>query len=276
MSSWDVILPGQDDILPGSASSHEWPDSHSGLIDPSPEWHDSCSEWIALNDFEPPFFLENDGNQDASATESEMGNDADTIEDPYQEDFFAIDRQVAVGEKRVDRCEDRVQEARPATKLRRGEHVKGRTEMQETGRLGQRHWAKKVVELRAEWEAKQVQHFCFCEEFRRQVFLCERLRAKPQRECMLLALQIAVVDDIIRPLLPFNNAHDSLRWSGFIVAAGRSEEFRSRMDTLFPSDCSTTRNNTFRRCGLVASGCWDKAWRGLSPFIYHPTIRSNT
>lgn len=265
LTAWGILLDG-----PPSSSYESQPDVFEQSFDLSSELSDSnpvCTE-------SDHFALESDGINDANTINSESGNDANAMGVLFQEESAATNQQVAVGEKRVDRCEDRAEEARRATKLRRGEHVKGRTKMQENARHGQRHWANRVRELRAEWEAKEMERFNLYKEFDRQLFLCQRLHVKPQRECILLALQMATVDGIIQPLLPFNGAHDSLGWSGFCVVASRSEEFGSRMHGLFPSDCSTTRNNTFRRCGLVAHGCWTKAWRGLSPFVYHPTQSS--
>mmetsp|Transcript_13226 Transcript_13226/g.20829 ORF Transcript_13226/g.20829 Transcript_13226/m.20829 type:complete len:166 (-) Transcript_13226:236-733(-) len=146
--------------------------------------------------------------------------------------------------------------------MKRGEHVKGRTEMQETAREGQKHWASKVVELRDEWELKKVGRLN--KQYVWQLRMCERLRVKPQRECVLLALQIATVDGQIVPF-PFNDSKHSLGWSGFQVKKEHSEEFRKRITAMFKSDCkSTTINNTFRRSGLVAEGNWERAWRGRS------------
>jgi len=174
-----------------------------------------------------------------------------------------------VGAKRGcdESSEESDAEAGPAKKLKRGEHVKGRTEMQENARSGQRHWAAKVPELRREWEEKEVGRFD--PQFGRQLWLCERLRVKPQRECLLLAWQLMAADGVIVPFA-FSDAHNSLGWTGFWVVAERSSEFRARMATVFASDAkSTTINNTFRRAGLVAEGSWDRAWRGLSPFVYN-------
>eukprot|EP00286_Rhodomonas_abbreviata_P025742 CAMPEP_0181306892 /NCGR_PEP_ID=MMETSP1101-20121128/10559_1 /TAXON_ID=46948 /ORGANISM="Rhodomonas abbreviata, Strain Caron Lab Isolate" /LENGTH=282 /DNA_ID=CAMNT_0023413013 /DNA_START=177 /DNA_END=1025 /DNA_ORIENTATION=+ len=151
-------------------------------------------------------------------------------------------------------------------RMRRGEHVKGRTDMQEKARSGQRHWAGMVVELREEWERKRVGEFN--PHFVRQLSICEHRRLKPQRECILLLLQIAAADGIIVPF--FMEAQTpSLGWGGFRVL--RSLEFRARVNAMFQSNCaSTTINNTFRRAGLVADGHWDQAFRGHTAFVVHP------
>jgi len=154
----------------------------------------------------------------------------------------------------------------PLKKKKRGEHVKGRREMQETAREGQKHWATKVVELRDEWEKKNVGRLN--KQYVWQLRMCERLRVKPQRECILLALQIATVDGLIMPF-PFIDSKHSLGWSGFQVKKDQSGEFRKRITDMFTNQCKgTTINNTFRRAGLVAEGNWERAWRGLSPFVY--------
>jgi len=85
----------------------------------------------------------------------------------------------------------------------RGAHVKGRPEMQETARNGQRHWATEVQELRSKWQEAR------CWEanaaFQPQLELMARRHIKNQHECLLRSLHIAATKGMIDPL-PFNTA----------------------------------------------------------------------
>mmetsp|Transcript_34012 Transcript_34012/g.87198 ORF Transcript_34012/g.87198 Transcript_34012/m.87198 type:complete len:467 (-) Transcript_34012:141-1541(-) len=153
----------------------------------------------------------------------------------------------------------------------RGAHVKGRPEMQETARNGQRHWATEVQELRNKWNDAR------CWEanpaFQSQLELMARRHIKNQHECLLRALHIATARGMIDPL-PFNTAEGRsfLGWTGFAVRPNRAAEFRTAVEEMFPQPLlENTLHNTFRRAGLVP-GSWSDAWLGFAPFGYKKPV----
>lgn len=153
----------------------------------------------------------------------------------------------------------------------RGAHVKGRPEMQETARNGQRHWATEVQNLRTQW------HEARCWEanpsFQPQLELMARRHIKNQHECLLRALHIAAAKGMVDPL-PFNNAEGKsfLGWTGFSVRPDKAAEFRTAVEEMFPQPLlENTLHNTFRRAGLVPSS-WSDAWLGFAPFGYKKPV----
>jgi len=153
----------------------------------------------------------------------------------------------------------------------RGAHVRGRPEMQETARNGQRHWATEVQELRDQWSEAR------CAEanpaFQAQLELMARRHIKNQHECLLRALHIAAAKGMVDPL-PFNTAEGKsfLGWTGFEVRPERAAEFREAVESMFPAPLlENTLHNTFRRAGLVPSS-WSEAWLGLAPFGYKKPV----
>lgn len=153
----------------------------------------------------------------------------------------------------------------------RGAHVKGRPEMQETARNGQRHWKDEVNNLRAKWQDAR----CFEANpaFQSQLELMARRHIKNQHECLLRALHIAAAQGMIDPA-PFNTAEGRsfLGWTGFSVRPDRAAEFRSAVEEMFPQPLlENTLHNTFRRAGLVPSS-WSDAWLGFAPFGYKKPV----
>mmetsp|Transcript_43751 Transcript_43751/g.102961 ORF Transcript_43751/g.102961 Transcript_43751/m.102961 type:complete len:475 (-) Transcript_43751:320-1744(-) len=161
------------------------------------------------------------------------------------------------------------------TKKSRGSHVKERPEMHATARSGQRHWAVKCQDLRAEWTNKRID--AAFPLFEDQVRMCARSHIKSQHECLLRMLQITAIEGLISPAqFASDEAQSFLGWTGFTVIPERSEEFRARVEGLFEAKDSiknNTVNNAFRRAGLVPE-CWTSAWRGHAAFHYRPQKRA--
>eukprot|EP00961_Rhodomonas_salina_P141617 1906893-Rhodomonas_salina.1 len=76
-------------------------------------------------------------------------------------------------------------------KRSRGAHVRNRPDVQQTERNGQEHWAKKLEELREEWELKQVgKHHI---SFNAQLVMRQRTRTRARLECLLRTLLLCAI-----------------------------------------------------------------------------------
>lgn len=153
----------------------------------------------------------------------------------------------------------------------RGAHVRGRPEMQETARNGQRHWATEVQELRRRWDQAN------CSEadraFQPQLELMARRHIKNQHECLLRSLHIAAAEGMVVPH-GYNNVEGKsfLGWTGFDIIPDRAGDFRMAIESMFPQPLlENTLHNTFRRAGLVPAS-WSEAWLGLAPFNYKKPV----
>lgn len=152
----------------------------------------------------------------------------------------------------------------------RGAHVRGRPEMQETARNGQRHWASEVQDLRQRWLDANCQANA---AFQGQLDLMARRHIKNQHECLLRSLHIAAAEGMIVPHA-FNNAEGKsfLGWTGFDIVPDMASEFRAKIEIMFPQPLlENTLHNTFRRAGLVPCN-WSEAWLGLAPFQYKKPV----
>jgi hypothetical protein len=153
----------------------------------------------------------------------------------------------------------------------RGAHVRGRPEMQETARNGQRHWATEVQELRRRWE--DVDCASAHHAFPAQLDIMAKRHIKNQHECLLRSLHIAVAEGMVVPHA-FNNAEGKsfLGWTGFDIVPERAGDFRAAIESMFPEPLlENTLHNTFRRAGLVPSS-WSEAWLGLASFHYKKPV----
>mmetsp|Transcript_24136 Transcript_24136/g.58623 ORF Transcript_24136/g.58623 Transcript_24136/m.58623 type:complete len:486 (+) Transcript_24136:229-1686(+) len=150
---------------------------------------------------------------------------------------------------------------------RSGLHVRERPDMQKKARDGQEHWLCQVKAIRKmwtdrrEWEAQ--------ERYQAQVETCAAMQIKSQHECLLRTLQMSATDGLIVPL-PFRDCgpESFLGWTGFRVVMDKAQEFRSRIDALFPAPLKeNTLHTSFRRAGLVPDK-WSSGWLGLTAFKY--------
>lgn len=141
-------------------------------------------------------------------------------------------------------------------------------------RKGAEHWAMEVKAMRARWDERAECHTN--EAFAWQVETCASLQIKSQHECILRALQLAAVDDLITPL-PFSQDPDNsfLGWTGFQVHQAQAQDFRLRVEALFPKPLpENTLHTAFRRAGLVPDK-WTSGWLGMSPFRFNLQTRTH-
>eukprot|EP00960_Hanusia_phi_P064990 765974-Hanusia_phi.AAC.4 len=111
-----------------------------------------------------------------------------------------------------------------------------------------------------------------------QVDLCTRLQIKSQHECILRELQFSATDGLIRAL-PFSDsqADSFLGWTGFQVERGaagggcddgeqveqsRAQEFRQRIDSLFPAPLYEVRGGVVKGKG--------KGWEAAEASVHRP------
>mmetsp|Transcript_62580 Transcript_62580/g.147173 ORF Transcript_62580/g.147173 Transcript_62580/m.147173 type:complete len:177 (-) Transcript_62580:274-804(-) len=88
--------------------------------------------------------------------------------------------------------------------------------------------------------------------------------------------QLAAADKLITPL-PFSQDTDNsfLGWTGFQVEQERAQEFRRRIEALFPVPLpENTLHTAFRRAGLVPDK-WTSGWLGMSPFRFSLQTRQH-
>mmetsp|Transcript_14676 Transcript_14676/g.34811 ORF Transcript_14676/g.34811 Transcript_14676/m.34811 type:complete len:296 (+) Transcript_14676:80-967(+) len=170
------------------------------------------------------------------------------------------------------------EEVRHTKKKRsRGEHVKNRPDVQQTGRNGAADWAKKLQELRAEWELNRVgeQHAAF----KAQLAMRQRMRTRARLECLLRKLQLCTIAGEIEPAAFSESEEESfLGWTGFCVYKERAPEFRHSIQSMFPKwgkMDDKTLNCILRDAGLVPTRSWPEAWAGLSCFVFQPSMREN-
>jgi len=148
-----------------------------------------------------------------------------------------------------------------------GTHVRYRPDMQKKARDGQEHWLSQVKRVRSEWLERGEGGRD--ERYAEQVETCAAQQIKSQHECILRALQMARTDGLIEAL-PFEECGpDSfLGWTGFKVVPERAQDFRKRIDQLFPAPLKeNTLHTAFRRAGLVPEK-WSSGWLGLTAFRY--------
>lgn len=148
-----------------------------------------------------------------------------------------------------------------------GTHVRYRPDMQKKARDGQEHWLSQVKRVRSEWLERGEGGRD--ERYIEQVETCAAQQIKSQHECILRALQMARTDGLIEAL-PFEECGpDSfLGWTGFKVVPEHAQDFRKRIDQLFPAPLKeNTLHTAFRRAGLVPDK-WSSGWLGLTAFRY--------
>mmetsp|Transcript_23232 Transcript_23232/g.45078 ORF Transcript_23232/g.45078 Transcript_23232/m.45078 type:complete len:499 (-) Transcript_23232:132-1628(-) len=150
---------------------------------------------------------------------------------------------------------------------RSGLHVRDRPDMQKKARDGQEHWLTQVKAVRRRWEERR--EWESEPRYRAQVETCAAQQIKSQHECLLRTLQMAATDGLIEPLPFAECGPDSfLGWTGFRVVMKHAQDFRSRIDALFPVPLKeNTLHTSFRRAGLVPDK-WSSGWLGLTPFKY--------
>jgi hypothetical protein len=139
--------------------------------------------------------------------------------------------------------------------------------MQKKARDGQEHWLTQVKKVRKEWTARQ--EWKRETQYQHQIETCAQLQIKSQHECLLRTLQMATTDALIIPFPFIECGPDSfLGWTGFTVVQERAQEFRKRIDDLFPQPLKeNTLHTSFRRAGLVPDK-WSSGWLGLTPFRF--------
>jgi len=150
---------------------------------------------------------------------------------------------------------------------RSGLHVRERPDMQKKARDGQEHWLQQVREIRRKWQDRR--EWEREEMYQKQVENCAAMQIKSQHECLLRTLQMSASDGLIEPL-PFAECGPAsfLGWTGFRVVMHKAQEFRSRIDALFPAPLKeNTLHTSFRRAGLVPDK-WSSGWLGLTAFKY--------
>eukprot|EP00281_Chroomonas_sp_CCMP1168_P034441 CAMPEP_0206250590 /NCGR_PEP_ID=MMETSP0047_2-20121206/21562_1 /ASSEMBLY_ACC=CAM_ASM_000192 /TAXON_ID=195065 /ORGANISM="Chroomonas mesostigmatica_cf, Strain CCMP1168" /LENGTH=482 /DNA_ID=CAMNT_0053676467 /DNA_START=105 /DNA_END=1553 /DNA_ORIENTATION=+ len=148
-----------------------------------------------------------------------------------------------------------------------GTHVKYRPDMQKRARDGQEHWMRQVKNMRALWAERRED--TRNPRYQEQVDTCAQLQIKSQHECLLRTLQMCATDGIIVPL-PFAECgpNSFLGWTGFQVEQAHAQDFRAKIDNLFPSPLKeNTLHTSFRRAGLVPDK-WSSGWLGLTPFKF--------
>ena len=139
--------------------------------------------------------------------------------------------------------------------------------MQKKARDGQEHWLQQVRETRRTWQERR--EWEREGRYMEQVETCAAQQIKSQHECLLRTLQMSASDGLIRPL-PFVDCgpQSFLGWTGFRVVMERAQEFRARIDALFPTPLKeNTLHTSFRRAGLVPDK-WSSGWLGLTDFKY--------
>mmetsp|Transcript_57301 Transcript_57301/g.134551 ORF Transcript_57301/g.134551 Transcript_57301/m.134551 type:complete len:256 (-) Transcript_57301:47-814(-) len=115
-------------------------------------------------------------------------------------------------------------------------------------------------------------------QFRQQIAMCKRCHIKSQHECLLRQLQAAYANGLLASATFSENAEDSfLGWVSFKVDPMRSQEFRMRIEKMFPgSPTKNTVNNVLRRAGLLPEHSWSGAWLGESTFNHSENHRTET
>lgn len=148
-----------------------------------------------------------------------------------------------------------------------GTHVRHRPDMQKKARDGQEHWLTQVKRVRAEWTRRD--EASKDSAYPAQVDACAAQQIKSQHECLLRTLQMAKTDGLIQALPFAECGPDSfLGWTGFSVVPECAQDFRKRIDALFPIPLKeNTLHTSFRRAGLVPDK-WSSGWLGLTPFCY--------
>eukprot|EP00961_Rhodomonas_salina_P245780 3320997-Rhodomonas_salina.1 len=148
--------------------------------------------------------------------------------------------------------------------LPRGHHVKLDKGIQEHARRGQEHWQKKVLEMRQIWETAGMS--ALYPLVRKQIV---EQKAKPQKECILLFLHLA----LHRGQICFSHwdvkCVASYGWKKFRVNPSCAIEFAAGMRQMFPLNTKqNTYNNSMRRLGLspFVERSWCAAWSGQASF----------
>jgi hypothetical protein len=216
---------------------------------------------------------------------------AELVHPPYHEDdepaaglmtlVEAIEREssAAAALRSADPSSDR--SVRPNTPLlprgapsaaresRRGAHVKGRPEMQQTARDGAAHWAACAQRVRTAWTERAARRPEFRARFAAQADAAHG-RVKCKLECLLRFLQMAADDGIVSPG-PFGHG-GFFGWCRFTVTPARAPDFRRGLEGLFPARFrEDTLKETFRRAGLIPERWqWEQAWRGGVAFEARP------
>jgi hypothetical protein len=151
---------------------------------------------------------------------------------------------------------------------KRGVHVRGRPEMQQTARDGAAHWANCVKLVRAEWADRAARRADFRAKFGPQADAAHG-KIKSKQECLLRFLQLSADDGMVLPD-PFLSAGGFFGWAGFHVVPARHKEFRRKLEGLFPLKFKEdTLKETFRRAGLIPERWqWDHGWRGCARFEF--------
>mmetsp|Transcript_33301 Transcript_33301/g.88425 ORF Transcript_33301/g.88425 Transcript_33301/m.88425 type:complete len:381 (-) Transcript_33301:85-1227(-) len=154
---------------------------------------------------------------------------------------------------------------------KRGVHVRGRPEMQQTARDGATHWATKAREVRDEWQAGATSNVLFRNTYSAQSEACQG-RVKCKQECLLRFLHMAAADGLV-VAEPFGKPEEGFfGWMGFTVVREAMTQFRERLDNLFPPNFrEDTVKESFRRAGLLPHKWqWELAWEGAVAFRFRP------
>lgn len=148
-----------------------------------------------------------------------------------------------------------------------GMHVRYRPDMQKKARDGQEHWLSQVKRVRAEWLERGEGGRD--DRYNEQIETCAAQQIKSQHECILRTLQMARTDGLIEAMPFADCGPDSfLGWTGFSVVPEHAQDFRKRIDLLFPAPLKeNTLHTAFRRAGLVPEK-WSSGWLGLTAFRY--------
>jgi hypothetical protein len=156
-----------------------------------------------------------------------------------------------------------------ARESRRGAHVKGRPEMQQTARDGAAHWAACAQRVRSAWIERAARQPEFRARFAAQADAAHG-RVKCKLECLLRFLQMAADDGLVSPG-PFGPG-GFFGWCRFTVTPSRAPDFRRGLEGLFPAGFrEDTLKETFRRAGLIPERWqWEQAWRGGVAFESRP------
>ena len=172
-------------------------------------------------------------------------------------DACAADAAVAVAPKRG--------------KGNRGAHVRHRPDMQQAARDGAAHWQQQLRQVRGDWAAAAANSPEFRSRYQPQLDAAAG-NVKAKLECLLRTLQLAAHGGAILPAPAMDAApagEGFFGWAGFVVAAGRAQEWRGAVERLFPAGYKEeTVRETFRRAGLVPAGWrWQEGWSGRAPFV---------
>mmetsp|Transcript_32352 Transcript_32352/g.64932 ORF Transcript_32352/g.64932 Transcript_32352/m.64932 type:complete len:139 (+) Transcript_32352:187-603(+) len=113
-------------------------------------------------------------------------------------------------------------------------------------------------------------HFAHDSYFASQLTLGELYNITPERECILRALQLAAVSDLIAPVfgtLEHESENCVLGWKAFSVRPHRSREFRRQIQEVYGITDEDGIQDSFLRFRIDPVSSWELSWYGAEGFV---------